>query len=68
LIGLVSFALGLFWAVAFYGRNHGLPSIDQIDIAVRLGAKALLVTAILAPIAASLMGSGDPATLLKDRP
>jgi hypothetical protein len=66
-LAVVGYAVAVAWAITVYAVLEGLPTPDQIVLATRAPARALLVVVAVAPWLAALAGRGSPAALLKDR-
>ncbi|MFU8841683.1 MAG: hypothetical protein ACNA8R_13335 [Nitriliruptoraceae bacterium] len=66
-LAVAAFAAAVPWALAAYAALEGLPSPDQVVLATRTSARALLLIVAVAPWLAALAGRGSPAALLKER-
>ncbi len=62
-----SYLAAVTWTGVAYVLAFGPPGSDQIALALGTSTKAALTTLVLAPVLAAVVGTGAPASLLKDR-
>jgi hypothetical protein len=64
---LGSYMVGALWAVTLYSVMEGLPSLDQLWLALRSAGMAAALICAVGPAASLAAGLGSPAQLLKER-